>query len=76
MRLGYIESVLDANPGLDVTRVEHWVREFAEALEAPELWTDLEALLLRVGRNEQPRAGATSRSQAKPTSSKKPRRPR
>jgi hypothetical protein len=40
-----IESVLDANPTLDLRRVRHWVREFASALEMPELLQDLEKIL-------------------------------
>jgi hypothetical protein len=30
---------------LDRTRIERWVREFAEALEMPELWEDIAPLL-------------------------------
>jgi hypothetical protein len=32
------------HPDLDWRRIEHWVRQFAEALEMPELWTDLARL--------------------------------
>ncbi len=42
-----IEAVLDAQPKLNLRRIRHWVRAFAEALEQPELSDDLEALLRR-----------------------------
>lgn len=37
-----IESILDTNPQLDLERVRHWVREFANVLECPEMADDLE----------------------------------
>jgi Nucleotidyl transferase of unknown function (DUF2204) len=43
--LGDIEAVLDAHPELDAQRVRRWVREFARALEMPEVLSDLEKIL-------------------------------
>jgi hypothetical protein len=40
-----IESLLDSHPKLDLRRVRRWVREFAATVDAPELATDLEALI-------------------------------
>jgi hypothetical protein len=40
-----IESILDANPTLDLQRVRNWVSQFASVLEAPEILNDLEAIL-------------------------------
>lgn len=40
-----IEAVIAAHPQLDTERIAFWVRQFAEVLETPELWTDLEKLL-------------------------------
>jgi len=40
-----IESLVDARPALDRTRIRRWVREFAAILHAPELVTDLERVL-------------------------------
>ncbi len=40
-----IEAVIAAQPHLDRARIEFWVRQFAELLEMPELWTDVERLL-------------------------------
>lgn len=42
-----IESILDANPTLDLKRVRYWVGQFASALETSEIASDLEAILLR-----------------------------
>jgi hypothetical protein len=42
-----IESILDAQPKLDLLRVRRWVREFSAALEAPELLRDFNALVAR-----------------------------
>ena len=39
-----IEGIMTRHPDLDWRRIEHWVRQFAEALEMPELWTDLARL--------------------------------
>jgi predicted nucleotidyltransferase len=40
-----IEGVVASHPDLDRTRIERWVREFAAALEMPELWDDIAPLL-------------------------------
>jgi predicted nucleotidyltransferase len=40
-----IESLLLAHPTLDVRRVRRWVREFANALESPDLYDDLQQQL-------------------------------
>ncbi|OGW57267.1 MAG: hypothetical protein A2Y48_08420 [Nitrospirae bacterium RIFCSPLOW2_12_42_9] len=40
-----IESIMDANPNLNVGRIKMWVREFSSVLEMPEILTDLEAIL-------------------------------
>jgi hypothetical protein len=42
-----IDGLLAAHPDLDVDRVLHWVRAFADALEAPELYNDLQQQLGR-----------------------------
>ena len=39
-----IEGIMTRHPDLDWRRIEHWVRQFAEILEMPELWTDLAQL--------------------------------
>jgi len=40
-----IESLINVYPDLDAERVRYWVREFAEALEMPDLLTTIERLL-------------------------------
>jgi hypothetical protein len=40
-----IDSVIESHPGLDKERIRYWVRQFAETLELPELWNDLEPRL-------------------------------
>ncbi len=40
-----IQGVVDANPNLDKQRIKYWLRQFAEALELPEIWLDVEKLL-------------------------------
>jgi hypothetical protein len=42
-----IESILDAQPKLDLRRVRRWVREFATALGTPELLQDLNTIIGR-----------------------------
>ena len=37
-----IRTIIDKNPNLDVDRIKQWVISFAEALETPDLWTDIE----------------------------------
>jgi hypothetical protein len=36
-----IQALIQANPNLDRGRIEHWVREFARALDMPDLWEDI-----------------------------------
>jgi hypothetical protein len=40
-----IQGIAANHPGLDRERVEHWVRQFADVLEMPELWEDVAPLL-------------------------------
>ncbi|MEW6086806.1 MAG: nucleotidyl transferase AbiEii/AbiGii toxin family protein [bacterium] len=42
-----IESILGANPKLDLKRIRKWVREFSSVLEMPEISDDLEKILKR-----------------------------
>jgi Nucleotidyl transferase of unknown function (DUF2204) len=42
-----IEAILAAQSTLKLTEMLNWVRKFAEALEMPEILTDLEALILK-----------------------------
>jgi len=43
--LADIESILDAQPNLDLPRVRRWVRAFASTLDQPELARDVEKIL-------------------------------
>ena len=36
-----IQAVIQSHPNLDRGRIKHWVREFAQALDMPELWDDI-----------------------------------
>ena len=40
-----IAAVIAANPNLDHQRIAFWVRQFADLLEMPELWDEVEKLL-------------------------------
>lgn len=40
-----IEAVIGARRHLDVERIRFWVQQFADLLEQPELWSDVEKLL-------------------------------
>jgi predicted nucleotidyltransferase len=42
-----IRTLVDKYPDLDQVRIEQWVRDFAEALETPELWGHIENILKR-----------------------------
>jgi predicted nucleotidyltransferase len=44
-----IQALIDANPSLERRRIEHWVREFARALDMPDLWNDIAGWLVRPG---------------------------
>jgi predicted nucleotidyltransferase len=37
-----IRTIVDKNPSLDVDRIKHWTKSFADVLETPSLWTDIE----------------------------------
>jgi hypothetical protein len=39
-----IQTVIDSHPDLDIDRIKHWVTSFADALEIPDLWTDIEKM--------------------------------
>ncbi|MFZ5919821.1 MAG: nucleotidyl transferase AbiEii/AbiGii toxin family protein [Chloroflexota bacterium] len=40
-----IQAVVENHPDLDVARIKNWVRQFAEVLEMPSLWDDIEGML-------------------------------
>jgi predicted nucleotidyltransferase len=40
-----IRTIVDKYPNLDNQRIEQWVKEFAGALEQPELWNQISPLL-------------------------------
>ena len=42
-------KVIETNPHLDRERIERWVREFAQALDMPELWEDIAGWLCDAG---------------------------
>jgi hypothetical protein len=42
-----IEAILNIEQNLDLARVRHWVKQFADTLEMPELREDLEKMLRR-----------------------------
>ena len=37
-----IRTIIDKNPKLDIDRIKHWTKSFADVLEIPSLWTDIE----------------------------------
>jgi hypothetical protein len=39
-----IQTIIDSHPDLDVKRLRHWVKSFADVLETPGLWTDIETM--------------------------------
>ena len=41
-----IQALVESHPGLDRMRIENWIRQFAELFEMPELWKDIEVLLI------------------------------
>lgn len=45
--LADIESIMDAQKNLNLRRIRRWVREFANALEMPEIYNDLEKILAK-----------------------------
>jgi len=40
-----IRTIVDKYPDLDQSRIERWVKDFAEVLETPELWGQIEKIL-------------------------------
>lgn len=46
--LSDIENLIEFHPDLDRVRIRDWVQQFADLLEMPELWTDLEPRLRRI----------------------------
>lgn len=42
-----IRTIVDKYPNLDQKRIERWVKEFAELMETPELWGQVEKILKR-----------------------------
>lgn len=40
-----IQAIINAHPKLDRQRIKHWVQDFAQVLEMPELWDDIAAWL-------------------------------
>ena len=40
-----IRMIFAKYPDLDQDRIEHWVRDFAELMETPELWGQIEKIL-------------------------------
>ena len=44
-----IQALIEAKPNLDRARIQHWVREFAQAVDMPELWQDIAAWLRQAG---------------------------
>jgi len=43
-----IESIIETHPNLDRKRIESWVRQFATALDMPEIWDDLAGMLASI----------------------------
>ena len=39
-----IRSIIDKHPVLDNDRIKQWVKSFADILETPSLWTDIEGM--------------------------------
>ena len=40
-----IRTITDIFPDLDVNRIKQWVKEFADVLEQPDLWNQIEPFL-------------------------------
>ncbi len=39
-----IRTIIDKHPQLDVDRIRKWTKSFADILEMPSLWTDIEGM--------------------------------
>ncbi|MEK6777048.1 MAG: nucleotidyltransferase [bacterium] len=50
--LSDIGSLLDSHPKLDIRKIKQWVQEFSEALEMPEIMSDMESLLSKHRKKE------------------------
>lgn len=42
-----IRTIVQSQKTLDVKRIKHWVTEFANALEMPEIWDDIKKIILK-----------------------------
>ncbi len=42
-----VRAIIENNPSMDVARIRRWIKEFAEVLEMPELWDDVEKMFRR-----------------------------
>lgn len=40
-----IQAIVENHPDLDVARVKNWVKQFADILEMPSLWDDIQKIL-------------------------------
>jgi predicted nucleotidyltransferase len=40
-----IQAIIEIHPNLDRGRIEYWVKQFADALDQPELWQDISGWL-------------------------------
>lgn len=41
-----IRSIVNVQPKLDVKRIKHWIIKFARVLEMPEIWDDVEKIIV------------------------------
>ena len=39
-----IRTIIDKHTKLDVDRIKKWIKSFAEVLESPNLWIDIEKM--------------------------------
>jgi len=40
-----IQAIVESHPGLDKARIHNWAEQFGEALDLPDLWTQISKLL-------------------------------
>jgi len=43
--LADIQAIASSHPNMDKERIRFWVEQFSEAIELPELWSDITKLL-------------------------------
>jgi hypothetical protein len=43
-----IRAIAEVYPGLDRDRVQFWLKQYADLLDSPDLWEDVDRLLTRV----------------------------